>query len=152
MFIFLRFFRKHTPNLQRNHHFQPSHLVISRITFATLKKKIDEWWLEITTWPVVLSWVRNCYWNLSLEVLSPPHVGSTVTVIFQLLDQPSIEKHLTTSPKRSGEHLQLLHLCPRPWQMYAAQWVHQATCKMGVNNFFAFFCHQFHEFEVSSSN
>lgn len=115
---------------------------------------VEDLWRRICQPCAVPSWVKqmlSSVWNLSLQDLSPPDLGSTATVIFQLLDQPSVARHLTTSPKRSGGHLQLLHLCPIRRQIYAAERVHQATCKMGVHNFFALFCRQFHEFEVSSS-
>ena len=117
-------------------------------------RDVEDLWRRICQPCAVPSWVKqmlSSVWNLSLQDLSPPDLGSTATVIFQLLDQPSVARHLTTSPKRSGGHLQLLHLCPIRRQIYAGERVHQAICKMRVHNFFALFCRQFHEFEVSSS-
>ena len=78
-----------------------------------------------------LEQMLSSVWNLSLQDLSPPDLGSTATVIFQLLGPPSVARHPTTSPKRSGGHLQLLHLCPIRRQIYAAERVYQATCKIG---------------------
>ena len=89
---------------------------------------VEDLWRRICQPCAVPSWVKqmlSSVWNLSLQDLSPPDLGSTATVIFQLLDQPSVARHLTTSPKRSGGHLQLLHLCPIRRQMHAAERVYQ---------------------------
>ena len=52
---------------------------------------VEDLWRRICQPCAVPSWVKqmlSSVWNLSLQDLSPPDLGSTATVIFQLLDQP----------------------------------------------------------------